>query len=86
VLQELGSRREEVVIGILLTNCNCECEQSEAGQGVLEEIWPAGTQEGGTRTVVLAVVSGVEAEQMLAEILSESGSSHIHSGSHVEGM
>jgi hypothetical protein len=43
VFQELGSRREEVVIGILLTNCNCECEQSEAGQGVLEEIWPAGT-------------------------------------------
>jgi hypothetical protein len=65
VLQALWSRREEVVIGILLTNCNCECEQSEACEGVLEEIWPAGTQEGGTRTVVLAVVGGVEAEQML---------------------
>jgi hypothetical protein len=65
VLQALWSRREEVVIGILLTNCNCKCEQSEAGEGVLEEIWPAGTQEGGTRTVVLAVVGGVEAEQML---------------------
>lgn len=74
------------MIGILLTNCNCECEQSEAGQGVLEEIWPAGTQEGGTRTVVLAVVGGVEAEQMLAEMLCESGGSHVHSGSHVEGM
>ena len=65
MLQALWSRREEVVIGILLTNCNCECEQSEAGEGVLEEIWPAGSQEGGTSTVVLAVVGGVEAEQML---------------------
>jgi hypothetical protein len=73
VLQVLGSSGDEIVVQDLLTDCNCECEQSEAGQGILEEIWPTGTQEGGTRAVVLAVVGGVEAEQMLAGVLPESG-------------
>lgn len=45
----------------LLTDCNCKCEQSEACDGVLEQIWAAGAQEGGTGAVVLAVVGGVEA-------------------------
>lgn len=45
----------------LLTHCNCKCEQSEACDGVLKQIWAAGAQEGGTGAVVLAVVGGVEA-------------------------
>lgn len=44
-----------------LTDCNCKCEQSEACDGVLEQIWAAGTQESSTGAVVLAVVGGVEA-------------------------
>lgn len=45
----------------LLTDCNCKCEQSEACEGILEQVWAAGAQEGGTGAVVLAVVGGVEA-------------------------
>lgn len=45
----------------LLTDCNCKSEQSEACEGVLEQIWAAGAKEGGTGAVVLAVVGGVEA-------------------------
>lgn len=45
----------------LLTDCNCKCEQSEACDGVLKQVWAAGAQEGGTGAVVLAVVGGVEA-------------------------
>jgi hypothetical protein len=44
----------------LLTDCNCKCEQSEACNGILEQIWAAGAEESGTGAVVLAVVGGVE--------------------------
>jgi hypothetical protein len=48
---------------MLLTDCNCECEQSEASESVLEQVWAAGAQQGGAGAVILAVVGGVEAER-----------------------
>lgn len=56
---------------MLLTNSNCESEQPKASNGVLEQIWTASAQEGGTGAVILAVVGGVEAdkETMLAKEL-----------------
>lgn len=45
----------------LHTDTDCEGEESETSQGVLDKEWPAGTEEGGTGTVILTVVCGVEA-------------------------
>lgn len=43
------------------TDTNGESDEAQAGNGVLDEVGPAGTQEGGSGAVVLAVVGGVEA-------------------------
>ena len=48
---------------MLLTNSNCEREQSEASDSVLDEVRTAGAQQGGASLVILAVVGGVEADE-----------------------
>lgn len=67
------------------TDTDSEANQTKTRQGILDKIWPAGTEERSARAVVLAVVCGVEAEDRCISPVKESGTSlscNVHSGRH----
>lgn len=45
------------------TDTDREGKEAQASDGILEKIWPAGSQQGCAGPVILAVVRGVEAER-----------------------
>lgn len=47
--------------GLSRTNANTDPTERKPRHGILEQVWPAGTEEGGTGAVVFPVVRGVEA-------------------------
>lgn len=59
---ETGVRVRECVV--LRTNANTDPTERKSRHRVLEQVWPAGTEEGSSGAVVLSVVGGVEAGEI----------------------